>query len=834
MAKLLRKLWPPMVGLSVFFSRQSKCRAPMGNEGSAPQSPSTTASPGEGSPRADLPRARSRSITLRSRSNSLGYRHDPYASDHAPSPPESPISPNEAHRLRQQAVEADRAASEASARQAAIEAAVTQWLETAAQPGHVRTAQDLLTTKTRVVIPVAPPPPPAVPVRLLVVPLECDGLLALPPEALARVLGALEPAGLCALAQCSRECREVAGRDVYWKALAARDYESSPMRLGPTWKGTYQFLASGRPAACEELPTDPSPAPAAALAAAVKQMRAAASSPAAYAAALASLATQMSRLPRIRLASPALTACGPAARGVLRAAGMVEERGCLVAHDKVALQCAREQLELLVLDAELAAKGSSLARVLGAPELAAAVLEGAPHGLGVTACTRPDMSVATADTIGRRPVMEDEMVVTASGLLGLFDGHGGRNAAVLGAALLERELTRALAKHLEGVVAAPPTESPRAWVLQWAAGRMRGSSETLFSRALRDTFATLHETIVRARMGAGTTALVLFVTTDGYHYAHVGDSRALLVSDTHCVRLTTDHRPSDEAEARRVLAAGGRISQASTDSREWRVNGELGVTRALGSRVFEPWGLVHTPDYGYRVRRAVDRYVVLGCDGLWDVVSDQTAAEVCLNSSSAAEAAAALRDLAFQRGSGDNVSVVVACVERPPTNFVHNAMDCTAPALMKVLDGEGSSSPPSSSSSSRPSQRILFHDLALTQHFVAGELYPRSFSAAALVDLLCTLQPGLERAAASAVGEELASGGHIRHCSDSAHFRDDEALVFVLSREWHTVYERYAARTSRTKAPRGPPAFLVCPVCYVHFPAPRDKAMHLLLSQCAV
>ena len=51
--------------------------------------------------------------------------------------------------------------------------------------------------------------------------------------------------------------------------------------------------------------------------------------------------------------------------------------------------------------------------------------------------------------------------------------------------------------------------------------------------------------------------------------------------------------------------------------------------------------------------------LILACDGLWDVVSDREAAIVALNTDDAGLAAKRLRDLAFARGSDDNISVLV-------------------------------------------------------------------------------------------------------------------------------------------------------------------------------
>jgi serine/threonine protein phosphatase PrpC len=57
--------------------------------------------------------------------------------------------------------------------------------------------------------------------------------------------------------------------------------------------------------------------------------------------------------------------------------------------------------------------------------------------------------------------------------------------------------------------------------------------------------------------------------------------------------------------------------------------------------------------------------LILACDGVWDVISDQQAVDICLRPDingqelSADMMACKLRDMAYLYGSTDNISVVV-------------------------------------------------------------------------------------------------------------------------------------------------------------------------------
>jgi len=54
-----------------------------------------------------------------------------------------------------------------------------------------------------------------------------------------------------------------------------------------------------------------------------------------------------------------------------------------------------------------------------------------------------------------------------------------------------------------------------------------------------------------------------------------------------------------------------------------------------------------------------DRYLIIACDGLWDVLTNDQAFAIVSQYSDAARASAALRDYAHCLGSTDNISVIV-------------------------------------------------------------------------------------------------------------------------------------------------------------------------------
>lgn len=166
--------------------------------------------------------------------------------------------------------------------------------------------------------------------------------------------------------------------------------------------------------------------------------------------------------------------------------------------------------------------------------------------------------------------------------------------------------------------------------------------------------------------------------------ANLGDSRAVLCRSQggrlSAVRLTDDHKPGRADERRRIEAKGGVVDMQGV----WRVftpgpanfGGRsvlwgLAVSRAFGDLLMkEPqrYGCatatgelvsavpeIHT----YELHPTEDRFVVLACDGIWDVLADDDAIAVCIEHRTADLAANALVRRAFEVGSDDNLTALV-------------------------------------------------------------------------------------------------------------------------------------------------------------------------------
>ncbi|KAG8908714.1 Protein phosphatase 2C 1, partial [Tulasnella sp. 408] len=113
--------------------------------------------------------------------------------------------------------------------------------------------------------------------------------------------------------------------------------------------------------------------------------------------------------------------------------------------------------------------------------------------------------------------------------------------------------------------------------------------------------------------------------------ANVGDARAVLSRSGKAVRLTYDHKGSDKKEVRRIQEAGGFVLNN-------RVNGVLAVTRSLGDSAMKEY-VVGSPYTSTMELNDADEFLIIACDGLWDVIEDQPAVELIRDCPSAQVAA---------------------------------------------------------------------------------------------------------------------------------------------------------------------------------------------------
>ncbi|KAI5065970.1 hypothetical protein GOP47_0018594 [Adiantum capillus-veneris] len=267
---------------------------------------------------------------------------------------------------------------------------------------------------------------------------------------------------------------------------------------------------------------------------------------------------------------------------------------------------------------------------------------------------------------GRRKEMEDAVCVVHSFLslplpspatdlhyFAVYDGHGGAQAALHCRAHMHLALAEEV---LRGATAALVLDRER-WESCMKVTFLRMDREV----GSRNTSTGAEQPSVIASTSSdtvGSTAIVAVLSGHHIIVANCGDSRAVLCRRGQAIALSEDHKPDREDEIARIEAAGGRVFNWNG----WRVLGVLAMSRAIGDHFLKPY-VIADPDVTMTARSDDDECLILASDGLWDVVSNQDACTIarrCLAANREAQTAASLLvQRAHDRGSGDNISVVV-------------------------------------------------------------------------------------------------------------------------------------------------------------------------------
>ncbi|KAF1814422.1 PP2C-domain-containing protein [Eremomyces bilateralis CBS 781.70] len=127
---------------------------------------------------------------------------------------------------------------------------------------------------------------------------------------------------------------------------------------------------------------------------------------------------------------------------------------------------------------------------------------------------------------------------------------------------------------------------------------------------------------------SGCTSSVGIISSDKIYVGNAGDSRSVLGIKGRAKPLSFDHKPQNEGEKARIVAAGGFVDFG-------RVNGNLALSRAIGDFEFKksadlpPEQQIVTafPDVTVHDISADDEFLVVACDGIWDCQSSQAVIE---------------------------------------------------------------------------------------------------------------------------------------------------------------------------------------------------------------
>ena len=116
------------------------------------------------------------------------------------------------------------------------------------------------------------------------------------------------------------------------------------------------------------------------------------------------------------------------------------------------------------------------------------------------------------------------------------------------------------------------------------------------------------------------------------YFANAGDSRVVLCKNGNAIPMSTDHKPELEEEKDRIYKADGWITDG-------RVKGNLNLTRGLGdldykqNKNLKPEVQIITSNPDILIddfSNDVD-FIIIGCDGIWDCLTNQQACDFVKN-----------------------------------------------------------------------------------------------------------------------------------------------------------------------------------------------------------
>ncbi|KAL4560161.1 hypothetical protein LXL04_032310 [Taraxacum kok-saghyz] len=241
-----------------------------------------------------------------------------------------------------------------------------------------------------------------------------------------------------------------------------------------------------------------------------------------------------------------------------------------------------------------------------------------------------------------------------SSFYAIFDGHGGSEAATF----IKTHATKIFFQDSDLPQPPPPPHTAITDTFLKDLQLSHSKAFLLADQAIADECTISDYT--------GTTALTVFIIGTHIVIANAGDCRAVISRNGIAIPMSKDHRESCVEERKRVEELGGYFEDGY-------LNGELAVTRALGDWYMKsPAGsespLIAKPEVSQSVLSEEDEFMIIGCDGIWDVMSNQEAVGFVRRElrkhNDPERCAKELVGRALELKTGDNLTAIVVCFKK--------------------------------------------------------------------------------------------------------------------------------------------------------------------------
>ena len=168
--------------------------------------------------------------------------------------------------------------------------------------------------------------------------------------------------------------------------------------------------------------------------------------------------------------------------------------------------------------------------------------------------------------------------------------------------------------------------------------------------------------------GLGSTGTLVHIVKNSFsdelvvYSANVGDSRVSLISPEHIIRLSYDHRTSDEKEKKRILESG-------MDIIDERICGTLMLTRIFGNYEYKEEndennndnnkGLICEPFISkINIDSNIEnQFLIIASDGIWDILTEENIQKIIQKYQDTQKICSIIIKKCLENEAWDNMSV---------------------------------------------------------------------------------------------------------------------------------------------------------------------------------
>ena len=225
-------------------------------------------------------------------------------------------------------------------------------------------------------------------------------------------------------------------------------------------------------------------------------------------------------------------------------------------------------------------------------------------------------------------------------IFGVFDGHGknGHLISTLVSNFLSQYLTKkenyCNTNNLNDSSDSDSSSSSKEIIINNESLSSLFSSDDFIKKIISELDMKANECNFDLQF-SGTTCLLLFIFNNTLICSNIGDSICVLFNCSNEDRWTHEtlsiiHKPDINSEKERILSNGGVIHPYYDEFGIYEgpnrvyVKGKtypgLSLTRSIGDLEGEKIGIISEPDIVVKKMDSTCKYVVLGSDGLWDVI----------------------------------------------------------------------------------------------------------------------------------------------------------------------------------------------------------------------